>query len=136
LSLSVRAAVPFVVMTELLDDIRAQIDSRMGELRPFVDEADRLEQALDALQSAGSRARTDGRRGRRSRSARPATSGRVPQEVPVAAAVVDYIRAHPGATAGEVAKALGRRRSSIATRLTQLSKAGRLAKAERGYTAA
>jgi len=129
------SALSFGVMTELLDDIRAQIETRIGELRPFVDEAQRLEQALDALNATGLVAESDGRRAGRSRSGRTRT-GRSRQEVPVAAAVVDYVRAHPGATAGEVATALGRRRSSIATRLTQLSKKGQLSKAERGYTAA
>jgi hypothetical protein len=122
-------------MTELRDDIRAQIYIRVGELRPLVDEAQRLHQALDALNATGLAAQSDGRRAGRARSGR-ATMGSARQEVPLAATVIDYVRAHPGATAGEVAQTLGRRRSSIATRLTQLSKTGQLTKAERGYTAA
>jgi hypothetical protein len=123
-------------MAELLDDIRAQINTRIGELRPFVDEAERLQGALDALNTTGgARAQPDGRRARRVRASGQSVTGNARQQVPIAAAVIDYIRANPGATAGDVATALGRRRSSIATRLTQLAKKGELSKAKRGYTA-
>jgi predicted ArsR family transcriptional regulator len=49
--------------------------------------------------------------------------------------LIEYLRVNPGSTAGDVAKALGLKRNSVATRLTQLAKAGALAKAERGYSA-
>lgn len=123
-------------MADLLDDISGQIKTRIRELRPCVDEADRLQRALDALNTVGATSvRPDGRRAQRARTTRPPATGSGRQQVPVAAAVIDYIRANPGATAGDVAKALGRRRSSIATRLTQLVKEGQLSKAKRGYTA-
>jgi hypothetical protein len=122
-------------MPELLDDIRGQIDARIRELRPLADEAERLQKALDALNATAARAEPDGRRARRRPTSERSTTGSARQRVPVAAAVIDYIGANPGATAGDVAKALGRRRSSIATRLTQLAKTGQLTKAARGYTA-
>ena len=50
--------------------------------------------------------------------------------------IVDYLRAHPGSTAGDVADALGLKRHSTSTRLSQLAKAGEIAKAQRGYSAA
>jgi hypothetical protein len=43
------------------------------------------------------------------------------------------VASNPGATAGDVAKALGLNRNSVATRLAQLAKSGELAKAKRGY---
>jgi predicted ArsR family transcriptional regulator len=50
--------------------------------------------------------------------------------------VVEDVVAHSGSTASDVAKALGLNRNSVATRLTQLSQRGDLAKAQRGYSAA
>lgn len=49
--------------------------------------------------------------------------------------LVDYVRANPGPTAGDVAAALGLNRNSVATRLAQLAKSGDLVKAARGYSA-
>jgi hypothetical protein len=45
------------------------------------------------------------------------------------------VTSNPGSTAGDVARALGLNRNSVATRLAQLAKSGELAKAERGYAA-
>jgi predicted ArsR family transcriptional regulator len=49
------------------------------------------------------------------------------------ARIVEYVNANPGSTAGDVAQALGLNRQSTSTRLTQLAKAGEIAKANRGY---
>ena len=38
--------------------------------------------------------------------------------------LIEYVRAHPGSTAGDVARALGLKRTSVSTRLAQLAKAG------------
>jgi predicted ArsR family transcriptional regulator len=48
--------------------------------------------------------------------------------------IIEFIRAQGPATAGEIATGLNLNRNSVATRLTQLTKAGELQKAERGYT--
>ena len=50
-------------------------------------------------------------------------------------AIVEHVAAHPGSTAGDVAKVLGLNRNSVATRLAQLGKRGDLVKAGRGYSA-
>ncbi len=52
------------------------------------------------------------------------------------AKIVDYLRKHPGSTAGDVAKALNLKRNSTSTRLAQMAKSGELKKAARGYKAA
>ncbi len=51
------------------------------------------------------------------------------------AAITDYLKKHPGSTAGEVAKGLNLQRNSVSTRLTQMAKAGEIKKATRGYEA-
>jgi hypothetical protein len=120
-------------MADLLDTIRAQIDARLDELRPLVEEAASLEAALAALERSDgtaapprpgrqtSRATSTGRRGR----GRGETRKRL----------IEYVRANPGSTAGDVATALGLNRNSVATRLAQLAKSGDMVKATRGYSA-
>jgi DNA-binding transcriptional ArsR family regulator len=124
-------------MPDLVDDIRRQIDARIAELRPLVEEAASLNAALAALdrgvptpgrasrrvtpRSAGSSGGGQGRRRRRRGETREL--------------LLAHLRTHPGSTAGDVAKALGLKRSSVGTRLTQLAKSGQVTKAERGYSA-
>jgi predicted transcriptional regulator len=48
--------------------------------------------------------------------------------------VVAYLRDHPGSTAGDVAKGLNANRNTVATRLSQMTRAGEISKAEKGYT--
>jgi len=62
-------------MTDFLDEKRKEIDSRLKELRPLVDEYHRLEKAAAALAGVGADPGTGTRR-RRSRSSANPTSGR------------------------------------------------------------
>jgi hypothetical protein len=126
----------FVVMPDLVDAIRQEIDARLEELRPLAREASDLQSALDALNGVTAAPAAGGRRRRRQSRQPPAPrrSGRPAGEVRVR--VMDHVAANPGSTASDVAKALGLNRDSVATRLTQLSKRGDLVKAPRGYSAA
>jgi len=119
-------------MADLLDTIRHQIDARLAELRPLAEEAVRLQAALAALESTGTVAASSRPGGSAPRRA-PANGRRRP--VLSRERLVEHVRAHPGSTAGDVAKALGVKRTSIATRLAQLAKSGDLVKAARGYAA-
>jgi DNA-binding IclR family transcriptional regulator len=49
--------------------------------------------------------------------------------------VIDFVASNPGSTAGDVARARGLNRNSVATRLAQLTKSGQLTKAKRGCAA-
>jgi predicted transcriptional regulator len=49
--------------------------------------------------------------------------------------ILEFLAKHPGSTAGEVAKGLDLKRSTVSSRLTQLAKLGHIRKAERGYAA-
>ena len=121
-------------MADLVDTVRKQINARLDELRPIAEEAAGLEAALNALQGmdgvatrrAQPRAR---RRTAASRSGRGRPRGQSREQI------MEYVRAHPGSTAGDVATALGRKRNSVSTQLTQLARAGAIAKADRGYSA-
>ena len=119
-------------MADLLDTIRRDIEARLGELRPLVQEAAHLEAALVALDGVGNAGTAPPRRRAASphRVAPDGRRGRVSREQ-----LIEHLRAHPGSTAGDVARALGLKRTSVSTRLAQLAKAGELTKAERGYAA-
>jgi predicted HTH transcriptional regulator len=121
-------------MADLLDDIRRQIDSRLKELRPLVQEAEDLQRALEALGGATTSTARNGRarRGTRGGGA-AATRTRTPRGR-TRERIIEYLREHEGSTAGDVAKALELNRNSTATRLAQLAKAGVITKAERGYS--
>jgi predicted HTH transcriptional regulator len=122
-------------MADLVDTIRAELEGRINELRPLVQEAASLEAALVALEGANEsrptrrratrpQRQTAGPRGR-GRTARGQTRQRL----------IEYVSAHPASTAGDIAKALKLNRNSVATRLAQLAKSGALSKAARGYSA-
>jgi DNA-binding transcriptional ArsR family regulator len=120
-------------MADLVEDIRKQIDARLAELRPLVQEAANLAAALSALAGAdGQSSGTASRRRTRKRPPTPRASGVRPRGQS-REQIIEYVRAHSGSTAGEVASALGLKRTSVSTRLAQLAKAGELTKAERGY---
>ena len=51
----------------------------------------------------------------------------------VQARIIDFLQDHPNSTAGDVAKALNANRNAIATRLSQMVKAGEIKKASKGY---
>jgi hypothetical protein len=121
-------------MTDLVDTIRHQVDARLDELRPLVEEASELQRAADALD--GSLRSSQGGDKAGSRPARRV--GKPPRgraRGDMRSAVIEYVRANPGATAGNVAEALRLNRKSVATRLAQLTRNGDLVKAARGYSA-
>ncbi len=64
-------------------------------------------------------------------SSRRATARAVKRDT--AGEIIEFLEAHPGSTAGEVAKGIDLGRSTVAAKLTQMSKAGELTKRERGY---
>jgi hypothetical protein len=123
-------------MPDLVDDIRKQIDARIAELRPLVEEAGSLDAALVALDREVPPGRASRReRPRSGRSAGSAQGRRPRRRGETRELLLAHLRTHPGSTAGDVAKALGLKPSSVATRLTQLTKSGQVRKAERGYSA-
>jgi hypothetical protein len=129
-------------VADFLSEKRAEIDTRLKELRPLHEEYLRLErakQALDGLDSPrrpgrprGSRAATpstgtaDGRRRRRRRS------GGTHAE-----RALEMIRKNPGITVAEMAPKLGIAHKNYLYRvLNELQADGAVQKEGRGYTAA
>ena len=56
------------------------------------------------------------------------------RQVDTDASIIGFLAQHPGSTAGDLAKGLNLNPASVATRLTQLAKAGEIKKASRGYS--
>jgi hypothetical protein len=123
-------------MPDLVDTIREEIDARLDELRPLAREASDLQCALDALNGVPAAPRPGTNRPRRPSRPSPPVRHAGSAREDIRSRVVEYVAGNPGSTARDVANALGLNPNSVATRLTQLSKAGDLVKAQRGYSAA
>ena len=107
-------------MTDFLAEKRKEIDGRLRDLRPLVDEYERLEQASTALAAVGNGAGASGRRQSGRQAAEPRTSGRASKgrrrttgrrgrpkgSGARSIQVLELVRARPGITIGELAGAM------------------------------
>ena len=89
-------------MADFLDEKRKEIDARLRELRPLVDEFHRLEKAAAALSGVGSGTRASG--ARRPPPAGPRAAARSGTRAKEA---LELVRASPGITIAEMAKSMG-----------------------------
>jgi hypothetical protein len=99
-------------MADFLDEKRKEIDSRLRELRPLVDEYNRLEKAAAALAGVGGTAANGStaaapRRRRSSASAGKGRRGRPRGSGARAKQALELVRAKPGITIAELADAMG-----------------------------
>lgn len=117
-----------------LRDRLSQIDDELATFETLQNERSRVVAAIEALESGGPSAATPQRKSspRRSPTAKPrATRAR---RGDTQSAVLGYLAEHPGSSASAIADALGLKRNSTSTRLTQMAKAGLIVKSEgRGY---
>ncbi len=128
-------------MTDFLDEKRKEIDARLKELRPLVEEHERLEKAAAALAGVGgSGARQAGRRSDtaargRSRSAgsgarrrgRPRGSGKRAQQAQ------ELVGAQPGITIPELADAMGIQANYLYRVMPTLQGEGKIRKEGKGW---
>lgn len=126
-------------MTDFLDTKRKEIEDRLRELRPLVDEFKRLEQAQAALAgvgaSAAGRARSTARRARgggggTGRRGRPRGSGQRAQQA------LSLVKSNPGITVAELAKKMGIAPNYLYRVLPSLQKDGKVKKQGNGWHAA
>ena len=123
-----------LTVTDFLDEKRKEIDARLKELRPLVEEHDRLEKAAAALagvtggatrRRAASpskvRRRTGGRRGR------PRGSGKR------ALQAQELVSARPGITIPELADAMGIQANYLYRVMPGLQKDGKVRKQGKGW---
>jgi ribosomal protein S25 len=121
-------------MADFLDEKRKEIDARLQELRPLVDEFNRLEKAAAALagvggtQATGTRRRASNGAGRsRRRRGRPRGSGNRAKQA------LELVRARPGITISELADAMGIKANYLYRVMPTLQKEGQVKKRDKGW---
>jgi hypothetical protein len=118
-------------LTNFLDEKRKEIDARLRELRPLVDEYQRLEKAATALAEvdgggAARRRRVTARGGRRSRG-RPRGSGTRSLQA------LELVKARPGITISELADAMGIKANYLYRVMPSLESDGKVRKRNKGW---
>ena len=118
-------------MADVLDEKRKEIDARLRELRPLVDEYQRLEKAAAALQgvgNSGAPARTRGRRrGPAARRGRPRGSGTRSKQA------LELVRTRPGITIAEMADSMGIKANYLYRVMPSLEAEGQVRKQDGGW---
>jgi hypothetical protein len=123
-------------MTDFLDEKRKEIDARLRELRPLVDEYQRLEKAATALAGVPSTsgrapASADGRKRRSSsgggRRGRPRGSGKR------ALQAQELVGAQPGITIPELADAMDIQANYLYRVMPTLQQEGKVRKDGKGW---
>jgi CRP-like cAMP-binding protein len=126
-------------MPDFLDEKKREIEARMKELRPLVEEFHRLEAAAAALDGVpGTHSASPARRGRRRaapatpasgprRRGRPRGSGTRSKEA------LELVRGRPGISIPEIAEAMGIQQNYLYRVLPALQKDGLVRKEGRGW---
>jgi hypothetical protein len=117
-------------MADFLDEKRREIDARLRELRPLVDEYQRLEKAAAALRGVGNTgASADTRRRGRGaqRRGRPRGSGTRSKQA------LELVRTRPGITIAELAETMGIKANYLYRVMPSLEAEGRVKKQNSGW---
>jgi hypothetical protein len=113
-------------MADFLDEKRKEIEARLKELRPLMDEYNRLEKAAAALAgvgNGGARQRAPRRRGR----GRPRGSGTRARQA------LELVRARPGITIRELADTMGIHANYLYRVMPTLESEGQVVKRDKGW---
>jgi predicted Rossmann fold nucleotide-binding protein DprA/Smf involved in DNA uptake len=138
-------------MVDFLDEKRKEIDARLKELRPLVDEYNRLEKAASALAgvgvgtgvSASGAARSETPRRRRGRprataGAAAATTGTTRRGRPRGSGTrgkqaLELVKSKPGITIAELAEAMGIKANYLYRVMPSLETEGQVTKRDGGW---
>ena len=119
-------------MADFLDEKRKEIDARLKELRPLVDEYNRLEKAAAALAGVGDgRARPAARR--RSRGGGGGRRGRPRGSGTRAKQALELVRTRPGITIAELADSMGIKANYLYRVMPTLESEGQVVKRNGGW---
>jgi hypothetical protein len=119
-------------MADFLDEKRKEIDARLKELRPLVDEYTRLEKAAAALAGVGDgRARPAARR--RSRGGGGGRRGRPRGSGTRAKQALELVRTRPGITIAELADSMGIKANYLYRVMPTLESEGQVVKRNGGW---
>ncbi len=121
-------------MADFLDEKRKEIDARLRELRPLVDEYNRLEKAAAALSGVGGAQRTAAVPRRRSsgggggnRRGRPRGSGNRAKQA------LELVRTRPGISISEMASAMKIQPNYLYRVMPTLESEGQVVKRDKGW---
>jgi hypothetical protein len=114
-------------MADFLDEKRREIDARLKELRPLVEEYNRLEKAAAALAGVGNGGTRVGRAPRRRGRGRPRGSGTRAKQA------LELVRARPGITISELAEAMGIHANYLYRVMPTLESEGQVVKRDKGW---
>ena len=124
-------------MADFLDEKRKEIQTRLKELRPLVDEFHRLEKAAAALSGVGTTSRPARRRragsssgsgsGSRGRRGRPRGSGNRAKQA------LELVRAQPGITISEMASSMKIQPNYLYRVMPTLESEGQVTKRDGGF---
>jgi predicted Rossmann fold nucleotide-binding protein DprA/Smf involved in DNA uptake len=121
-------------VTDFLDEKRKEIENRLRELKPLVDEYTRLEQASQALRGVGTTTTTRRRAGRRTttgrrRRGRPRGSGTR------AIQALELVKAKPGITIRELADSMSIKANYLYRVMPTLEQEGKVKRRNGGWHA-
>ena len=123
-------------MADFLDEKRKEIQARLKELRPLVDEYARLEaaeRALSGVESKPAPAATPARRRRRPSSSSNGRRGRPRGSGTRAAQALQIVGERPGVTIPELADAMGIKQNYLYRVMPGLAEDGKVTKSGRGW---
>ena len=128
-------------MTDFLEEKRREIDARLKELKPLVDEYHRLESASRALagvDSNGNGGPTRTRRGGGKSTARKASTGTGRRGRPKGSGnraneALELIKSRPGITIPEMADSMGIKQNYLYRVVPGLQKDGKVTKSGKGW---
>jgi sugar-specific transcriptional regulator TrmB len=114
-------------MADFLDEKRREIEARLKELRPLVDEYDRLQKAAAALAGVGNGSTRQPRATRRRGRGRPRGSGTRAKQA------LELVRARPGIKISELAEAMGIHANYLYRVMPTLESEGQVVKRDGGW---
>jgi hypothetical protein len=122
-------------MADFLDEKRREIDARLRELRPLVDEFNRLEKAASALAGVGgtSRATTSTNRRRRTTSGGGSRRGRPRGSGNRAKQALELVRTRPGISISEMAASMKIKPNYLYRVMPTLESEGQVVKRDKGW---
>jgi hypothetical protein len=123
-------------VADFLDEKRKEIQTRLKELRPLVDEFHRLEaaeRALSGVEGRQSTAPTTTRRRRSPRSSSNGRRGRPRGSGTRATQALTLVGERPGITIPELAEAMGIKQTYLYRVMPGLAEEGKVAKSGRGW---
>jgi ribosomal protein S25 len=129
-------------MPDTLSKIRSDLEKRLHELGPLIEEHAHIQQALDALTGAGTRteravktaATNTAKRARTAKTSTPTRGrGRPRGTGGRAQEALKLVHKHPGITIGDMAKRMKIQANYLYRVLPQLEKDGKVRKRHKGY---